>query len=120
MTNKNKTFGCFHNGFTITFNNGLLLSTRFGSMNYCENKSGVMGNLAKPDDDPTKLAGLLSDDVEVAVWKTDGKPDESHDWVTEWQTEVFAEAGYVEDVRGYVRIDDWLRLLDWWRNWVSE
>ena len=94
MTNKNKTFGCFHNGFTITFDNGLLLSTRFGSMNYCENKSGVMGNLAKPD--------------------------EAHDWVTEWQTEVFGEDGYMDAVRGYVKIDDWLRLLDWCRNWVSE
>ena len=113
MTNKNKTFGSYHNGFTITFDNGLLLSTRFGSMNYCENKSTVMENFAQTSDDP-----LLSDDVEVAVWKTDGKPDESHDWVTEWQTEVFAENGYVQDVRGYLKIDDWLRLLDWCRNWV--
>ena len=115
MTNKNKTFGSYHNGFTITFDNGLLLSTRFGSMNYCENKSTVMENFAQTSDDP-----LLSDAVEGAGWKTDGKPDESHDWVTEWQTEVFAENGYVQDVRGYVKIDDWLRLLDWCRNWVSE
>tara|TARA_Y100000034_G_scaffold12243_1_gene12861 strand:+ start:836 stop:1183 length:348 start_codon:yes stop_codon:yes gene_type:complete len=114
VTNKNKTFGCFHDGFTITFNNGLLLSTRFGSMNYCENKSGVMGNFAQTSGDP-----LLSDDVEVAVWKTDRKPDESHDWVTEWQTEVFDEDGYRDAVRGYVKIDDWLRLLDWCRNWVE-
>ena len=120
MTNKNKTFGSYHIGFTITFNNGLLLSTRFGSMNYCENKSGVMGNFAKTVRNLADGDSILSDDVEVAVWKTDGKPDESHDWVTEWQTEVFAAAGYVEDVRGYVRIDAWLRLLDWCRNWVSE
>ena len=117
MTNKNKTFGCFHNGFTITFDNGLLLSTRFGSMNYCENKSGVMGKAA---DDPTKFAPLLSDDVEVAVWVADDETDMDRGWVTEWQTEVFGEDGYVQDVRGYVRIDDWLRLLDWCRNWVRE
>ena len=120
MTNKNKSFGSHHNGFTITFDNGLLLSTRFGTMNYCENKSGVMGNIAKTVRNLSHGDSILSDDVEVAVWKTDGKPDESHDWVTEWQTEVFAENGYVEDVRGYVKIDDWLRLLDWCRDWVSE
>ena len=114
MTNKNKTFGSFYNGFTITFDNGLLLSTRFGPMNYCENfaKRDIIAMGTAAD------APLFSDDVEVAVWKTDGKPDESHDWVTEWQTEVFAENGYVQDVRGYVKIDDWLRLLDWCRNWV--
>ena len=114
MTNKNKTFGSFYNGFTITFDNGLLLSTRFGPMNYCENfaKRDIIA-MGKAADDP-----LFSDDVEVAVWKTDGKPDESHDWGTEWQTEVFAEDGYVQDVRGYGKIDDWLRLLDWCRNWV--
>ena len=120
MTNKNKTFGSYHNGFTITFDNGLLLSTRFGSMNYCENKNGVMGNFAKTVRNLSDGGPLLSDDVEVGVWKAGGKPDESHDWVTEWQTEVFGEDGYMDAVRGYVKIDDWLRLLDWCRNWVSE
>ena len=115
MTNKNKTFGSFHNGFTITFDNGLLLSTRFGPMNYCENKSGVMGKAAG---DPTKFAPLLSDDVEVAVWVADDETDMDRAWVTEWQTEVFAEGCPAQDVRGYVKIDDWLRLLDWCRNWV--
>ena len=79
-----------------------------------------MGNFAKTVRNLSDGGPLLSDDVEVGVWKAGGKPDELHDWVTEWQTEVFAENGYVEDVRGYVRIDDWLRLLDWCRNWVSE
>ncbi len=79
-----------------------------------------MGNFAQTADDPTKFAPLLSDDVEVAVWVADDETDMDRGWVTEWQTEVFAEDGYVEDVRGYVKIDDWLRLLDWCRNWVSE
>ena len=114
MTNKNKTFGSFYNGFTITFDNGLLLSTRFGPMNYCENFAKrdiiAMGNAA---DDP-----LFSDDGEVAVWVADDETDMDHGWVTEWQTEVFAEGCPAQDVRGYVKIDDWLRLLDWCRNWV--
>ena len=32
-----KAFGRFDNGFTLTFENGLVLSTRFGPENYCDN-----------------------------------------------------------------------------------
>ena len=49
MDKETKTFGRYDNGFTLKFDNGLVLSTRFGGMNYCENKAqgGVLDYLAR-------------------------------------------------------------------------
>jgi len=115
-TNKEtKAFGRYDNGFTITFENGLVLSTRFGSMNYCENKSATFHrSAARPEP-------LVSDDVEAAVWLASARdgPGDDRQWVTDWQQDIFRSSSE-EDVRGWLRIEDWLQLLDWCREWKME
>jgi len=115
-TNKEtKAFGRYENGFVITFENGLVLSTRFGSMNYCENKSATFGER------PHRPEPLVSDDAEVAVWLATPRAGHGDDrqWVTEWQQDIFQDS-MEDDVRGWVRIEDWLQLLDWCREWKME
>ena len=104
-----KRFGSYENGFTLTFDNGLVLSTRFGFMNYCENKG--------TDPPPKNVGPLLSEDCEVAVWDSsatgfDVEDSPNRDWVTGWQQAVFNEEPY-DDVRGHVSFLDWLKIVEW-------
>ena len=117
VTNEEKAFGRFDNGFTLTFENGLVLSTRFGAMNYCENRSGVLDALAEVDNTP-----LFSDDAEVAVWwpRLHAESNGSHDWVNGWQEVVFDDADPPDDVRGWVTMAEWLQIVDWCRAWKPE
>lgn len=115
MTQKNKSFGSFDNGFTMTFENGLVLSTRFGAMNYCENRGDVLDALAEVDNTP-----LFSDDAEVAVWLNNSSSNGSHDWENGWQEVVFGDADPSDDVRGWVTMAKWLQIVDWCRTWQAE
>ena len=115
MTQKNKAFGSFDNGFTMTFENGLVLSTRFGAMNYCENRADVLDALAEVDNTP-----LFSDDAEVAVWLNNSSSNGSHDWENGWQEVVFGDADPSDDVRGWVTMAKWLQIVDWCRTWQAE
>ena len=104
-----KRFGSYENGFTLTFDNGLVLSTRFGFMNYCENKG--------TDPPPKSVGPLLSEDCEVAVWDSsatsfDVEDSPNRDWVTGWRRDVFNEEPY-DDVRGHVSFSDWLKVVEW-------
>ena len=110
-----KSFGRFDNGFTLTFENGLVLSTRFGAINYCENRAEVLKIPAKVDNTP-----LFSDNAEVAVWLNNSEPKTSRDWVNGWQEVVFDVAGLSDDVRGYVTMPEWLQIIDWCRAWEPE
>ncbi len=116
-TNKEtKAFGRYENGFTITFENGLVLSTRFGSMNYCENKSATFDAI----ETSTAPEPLVSDDAKVAVWLAHTRETaDNRQWVTEWQQDVF-HGSTDQDVRGWVRVENWLQLLDWCREWKME
>jgi len=103
-----KRFGSYKNGFTLTFDNGLVLSTRFGFMNYCENRNNETYRDA---------ATLLSEDCEIAVWDSSSTSFEvedssNRDWVTGWQRDVFNEEPY-DDVRGHVSFSDWLKVVEW-------
>ena len=119
VTNEEKAFGRFDNGFTLTFENGLVLSTRFGAMNYCENRSGVLDALAEVDNTP-----LFSDNAEVAVWLNNAESNGSRDWVNGWQEVVFGAPPvfktYADDVRGWVAMAEWLQIVDWCRAWKPE
>ena len=125
--NEEKAFGSFDNGFTLTFENGLVLSTRFGPGNYCDNhKMNVTSRIAMAG--PAGLASgasdsrsnLFSDTVEVGVWDN-AKPG-SRCWVNGWQEVVFnvADADPYDDIRGYVTMPEWLQIVDWCRAWKPE
>ena len=116
MTQENKTFGRYDNGFTLTFENGLMLSTRFGVMNYCENKSAALNAFNKERDG----SPLVSDNAEVAVWLNNSESKTSHDWVNGWQEVVFDDADPADDVRGWVTMAEWLQVVDWCRAWKPE
>ena len=115
MTQKNKAFGSFDNGFTMTFENGLVLSTRFGAMNYCENRGDVLDALAEGDNTPQ-----FSDDAEVAVWLNNSESETSRDWENGWQEVVFDTVDPADDVRGWVTMAEWLQIVDWCRAWKPE
>ena len=115
MIQKNKAFGSFDNGFTMTFENGLVLSTRFGAMNYCENRGDVLDALAEGDNTP-----LFSDDAEVAVWLNNSESETSRDWENGWQEVVFDTVDPADDVRGWVTMAEWLLIVDWCRAWKPE
>ena len=111
-----KAFGRFDNGFTLTFENGLVLSTRFGAMNYCENKSTVLEAFTDERDGTP----LISANAEVAVWLDNAGSETSHDWVNGWQEVVFDDADPSDDVRGWVTMAQWLQIVDWCRAWKPE
>ena len=121
-----KRFGSYENGFTLKFDNGLVLSTRFGFGNYCENRDNenYSDRLGRSLDRP-----VFSEDCEVAVWDSSATTDveepattgrcESHDWATDsrdwitgWQEAVFNQEVH-DDVRGWVSFSDWLKVVEW-------
>ena len=96
---KQKTFTCNDNGFSITFPNGLTLSTRFGYGNYCENQDidKMMDSLS-----PAKrFEGLESNTAEIAVIRKDGE---------------FARDEDGDSVKGDVEIKEWLEIFEWCKN----
>ena len=118
-----KTFGRFDNGFTLTFENGLVLSTRFGPGNYCDNHDAmnISSQMASES-----MGSLFSDTVEVGVW--DSAKHDPRNWVNGWQEAVFDDVREVvfdvvdpyDDVRGYVTMPEWLQILEWCRAWKPE
>jgi hypothetical protein len=112
-----RAFARYDNGFTLNFENGLVLSTRFGVMNYCENKStNVPDDLNKEDNE----LPLVSANAEVAVWLNNSESKTSYDWVNGWQEDVFDDAEPADDVRGWVTMSEWLQIVDWCRDWKPE
>ena len=120
VNKENRAFGRYDNGFTLPFENGLVLSTRFGAMNYCENKSPDWGlSLTNATIPP-----LISANAEVAVWLNNAESNGSRDWVNGWQEVVFGAPPvfktYADDVRGWVAMAEWLQIVDWCRAWKPE
>jgi len=110
-----KAFGRFDNGFTLTFENGLVLSTRFGAMNYCENRAEGWETLSKKLIAEVDNTRMFSDNAEVAVWLNNSESKTF--WVNGWQLAVFDDAGLSDDVRGWVSMAEWLQIVDWCRAW---
>ena len=108
-----KAFGRFDNGFTLTFENGLVLSTRFGPGNYCDNYE--MTNSIDMHMGSESMGNLFSDTAEVGVW--DNAKLDPRSWVTGWQEVVFDIADPYDDVRGYVSLAEWLQIVDWCKEW---
>ena len=120
MSEEQKAFGCYDNGFTLKFDNGLVLSTRFGKMNYCENRATVF-EYSPPA--PGGWDSLFSENAEVAVWNQNAAAVADagcRNWVNEWQRDVFDDKSSTEDVRGWITFSEWLQVVDWCRNWEPE
>ena len=110
MTESTKAFGCYNNGFTLTFENGLVLSTRFGKNNYCENQQDASIDFDNFKDEGT----ITSDNVEVGVWwSAEEESADDRGWETGWQADVFDDVAAGDDVRGWITFTDWLRVVDW-------
>ena len=117
-----KSFNRHDNGFSLRFDNGLVLSTVFGTGSYTENKD-------RPSTSQPRES-LHSDTAEVAVWddshgglqSSTAAPDGVHrhrPWVTDWIGDVFNDDVH-DDVRGMVTMNEWLKLVEWCRNWKKE
>ena len=98
-------FGVMGNkGFHIKFSNGFVLSTQIGPGNYCDNYNMRIGSAKDKH-------RIESNEAEIAIWDADGE------WCAkQMQAELFPETEYIDSVRGYVGIDDWLKILDWCRS----
>ena len=114
MTEETKAFACYENGFTLTFESGLVLSTRFGKFNYCENYQSVVPDWATHANVETPKFSA-SDTAEIGVW--DSAEIDTRNWITEWQTAVFGVLEPNDDVRGYVTLAEWLQILAWCKEW---
>ena len=124
MTEITKAFGCYNNGFTLTFENGLVLSTRFGKNNYCENLDNGEAKDASWGDSQTSFISafdnfkdegtIKSNNVEIGVWRSaEEETAEDRGWENGWQADVFDDVSENNDVRGWITFTDWLRVVDW-------
>jgi hypothetical protein len=123
-----KAFGRFDNGFTLTFENGLVLSTRFGPGTYSDNHwsrsyfidRDTKGRIHARHKAREPMSSLFSDTVEVGVWDN-AKPGPQN-WISGWQEVIKAQFPYTpyDDVCGYVTMPEWLQIIDWCRAWKPE
>jgi hypothetical protein len=97
-----------NSGFKIKFPNGLVLSTQFGSHNYCDNYT-----LKTEESSKTRDGGYACDNVEIAVFYDDPA---KHDWMTQ---EVLGE-NIGDDVKGYVDINEWLEIFEKVKNYKGK
>ena len=90
-------------GFHLTFENGITLSTQFGGGSYCSNHDM---NIISSEH---QVKDFKSKDAEIAIWDADGE------WLTrQAYKELFGE-DIGDDVKGYVELEEWLKVLDWCR-----
>lgn len=80
----------YHRGFHLPSENGWTISCQWGWGNYCSNKGRFFSD--EPDPGDTNV----SPDAEIAIW------DHKHNWV---------EFTHGDNVRGYVTVEDFLRLI---------
>lgn len=90
-------------GFSVTFANGVTLSTQIGAGNYCDNYDGQIGG-----DIPRRMESHCA---ELAVWDANGK------WITrrmmaELPAELTEDRGG-DDVVGYASVELWLAVVAW-------
>lgn len=93
-------------GFHITFPNGVILSTQFGGGNYCDNYDKEIG-------EERKKSEYASTNCEIAIWQIADR----NNWITEkMEWEVFGKV-LGDNVKGYVNMEDWLKIFDWCKNY---
>ena len=109
-----------HRGFHLTFENGVTLSTQFGVGNYCEHHPDPRYDPPSTMDfrEPRDKDTWESEDVEIAIWTEE-------EWITHEMFEaLFPEEQYEnsdmkEQVKGWVEMEDWLKILDWCREYTT-
>lgn len=94
-------------GFHLIFPNELTLSTQFGGGNYCANYDEIVIGEEK------HMHRVESIDAEIAIW------DKNNIWLTgKMSQELFGEDE--GDVMGRVKVEEWLKILDWCRAYKCE
>lgn len=107
-------------GFHITFDNGVTLSTQFGPSNYCEHYPDLRSEAPSMVDfeAPREERHWECSNAEIAIW-IDGEEE----WIThEMIKDLFPEELYEDSdmkvqVKGWVEMEDWLKIFDWCRNY---
>ena len=97
-------------GFQISFPNGLTLSTQFGGGNYCSHYNDSIGLEHLQD-------YLSSKDVEIAVFT--GEERIEH-WLTKQAYKGTFNEELNDDVKGYVKLEEWLEILNWCQKYKPE
>jgi len=95
-------------GFSITFPNGIILSTQIGAGNYCES---YHNNIIKQSRTPAGELTIKSSNCEIAIIE-----QKSREWLTGIAMKDLGESR-IDDVVGWVELDRWLEYLDWCRNY---
>ena len=104
------SFKSCHNGFWLRFDNGLVLSTQFGYGSFCEGHDLFYEKCVLEKDGFTKFRDSVPN-AEIAIG-TDSNPC-SH------TKEAMKAIGidYADMVAGWVSFSDWLRVVEWCKNW---
>lgn len=100
----NKHFSSRNNHFWLTFDNGITLSTIFGYCSYSENRYGDESIQIKDRFD----VRYESDNAEIAIINPEG----------DFITKKYKDDG--DGVLGYVSFDEWLKIVDWCKNYKKE
>jgi len=100
-------------GFHLTFSNGVILSTQFGSGNYCDNYDYPF--TPKPFSDKAYLKHLFkmpaSSNVEIMIFTEDKN-------LTNVMLKELKKNYDPDDVvMGYVGFDDWIDIVNWCNNY---
>ena len=95
------------NGFHLTFKNGVTLSTQFGCGAQCSRHDMVI--CTEP-----QISNLDSHDAEIAIWSGDGEG-----LIRLAYKEIYGEE-LGDDGKGYVEIEEWLKILEWCRSYVPK
>jgi len=95
-------------GFHLLFENGIILSTQFGGGAYCENYDMEIGS-------EQRLHRLESKDVEIGIFE-----DGVGGWLTKQAYLECFDEDIGDDVKGYVKLPEWLTVLDWCRSYKSK
>jgi len=95
-------------GFHLIFKNGVTLSTQIGWGNYCDNYnfSGDMESIMKKNSWESK-------DCEIGIW------DKNKNWITKQMNKELFNEKNSDDVKGYVNFKNWLKIVDWCKNYKN-
>lgn len=102
------------NGFWLKFPNGVVLSTQFAWGNYCEGHELYFKKVIEDKEDYAKVREEVKTS-EIAI----GNNNNSTLLTELMNKEVFGvELG--DSVKGYVGIEDWIKIVNWCFNYKQE
>lgn len=106
-------------GFHLTFPNGVTLSTQIGGGNYCSNRDYPITPM--PYTDKNYLKNIMelppSSNCEIMVWIGEG--DDQKTLTRKITKRTCKMACGDDDVIGYVGFEDWLKIVNWCKNYKS-